>query len=62
MTTFTIDIPDDSTEEVLTQLKKLGVKVRRSTLSKLDKLSKEDYERHFSHRSRETRNEVLKHL
>jgi hypothetical protein len=62
MTTLTIDIPDSNTEEVLAQLKKLGVKVRESNLSKLDKLTKEDYQKHFSHRAEVTRNKVLKHL
>ncbi|MDB4924820.1 hypothetical protein [Mucilaginibacter sp.] len=62
MTTFTIDIPDNHTDEILAQLKKLGVKVRQSKLSKLDKLTKEDYQKHFSHRAQVTRNEVLKYL
>ena len=62
MTTITIDIPDNNTEEVLAQLKKLGVKVRKSNLSKLDKLTKDDYEKHFSHRANVTRNKVLKFL
>jgi hypothetical protein len=54
MTTFTIDIPDNDTDEVLAQLKKLGVKIRQSKLSDLDKLTKEDYENHFSNRSKFT--------
>jgi hypothetical protein len=62
MTTFTIDIPDSNTEEVIAQLKKLGVKIRQSSLVKLDKLTKADYEKHFSHRSAMTKNKVLKYL
>jgi hypothetical protein len=62
MTTLTIDIPDNNTEEVLAQLKKLGVKVRESKLAELDKLTKEDYQKHFAHRAEVTRNKVLKHL
>jgi hypothetical protein len=41
MTTLTIDIPDNNTEDVLVQLTKLGVKVWESNLSKLDELTKE---------------------
>jgi len=62
MTTITIDIPDNHTSEVLTQLKKFGVKIRESKLSKLDKLTKEDYEKHFLHQAEATRNAVLKYL
>jgi nucleoside diphosphate kinase len=62
MTTITIDIPDDTTGEVLAQLEKLGVKIRESKLSELDKLTKEDYEKHFAHRAKTTRNNVLKYL
>jgi len=62
MTTYTIDIPDNTTEEVLTQLKKLGVKIRASKLAKLDKLTKEDYQRHFDHQAQVTKNNVLKYL
>ena len=62
MTTFTIDIPDSNTEEVIAQLKKLGVKIRQSNMAKLDKLTKADYEKHFSHRSAMTKNKVLKYL
>jgi len=62
MTTLTIDIPDSNTEEVIAQLKKLGVKIRQSSIAKLDKLTKADYEKHFSHRSAITKNKVLKYL
>jgi len=62
MTTFTIDIPDHTTEEVLAQLKALGVKVRESKLATLDKLTKEDYQKHFSHQARVSKNNVLKYL
>jgi len=62
MTTLTIDIPDDNAEEVLAQLKKLGVTIRQSSLVKLDKLTKADYEKHFSHRAGITKNKVLKYL
>lgn len=62
MTTLTIDIPEDTTDEVIAQLKKLGVKIRTSKLSKLDKLTAADYERHFSHQARVTKNNVLKYL
>ena len=47
MTTLTIDIPDDHSAEVIAQLKKLGVKVRESKLSHLDKLTKEDYQKQY---------------
>jgi hypothetical protein len=60
MTTFTIDIPDNNKDEVMAQLKKPGVKIRRSNLAKLDKLTKEDYEKHFKHQSKISRNSVLK--
>ena len=62
MTTLTIDIPDNNTDEVVAQLKKLGVKIRQSSMAKLDKLTKADYEKHFSHRSAMTKNKVLKYL
>lgn len=62
MTTFTIDIPENNTDEVIAQLKKLGVKIRESSLAKLDKLTKDNYEKHFSHRAKLTKNNVLKHL
>jgi flagellar motor component MotA len=62
MTTFTIDIPDSNTEEVIAQLKKLGVKIRQASVAKLDKLTKADYEKHFSHRSAIAKNKVLKYL
>jgi hypothetical protein len=55
VTTLTIDIPDNNTEEVVAQLKKLGVKIRQSSMAKLDKLTKADYEKHFSHRSAMTK-------
>ena len=62
MTTFTIDIPDNNTDEIIAQLKKLGVKIRRSSMAKLDKLTKEDYEKHFKHQAKASRNNVLKYL
>jgi hypothetical protein len=62
MTTLTIDIPNDHTNEVIAQLKKLGVKVRESKLSNLDKLIKEDYQKHFSNQAKANRNNVLKYL
>lgn len=62
MTTLTIDIPDSNTEEVIAQLKKLGVKIRQSSVAKLDKLTKDDYEKHFSHQAEMTKNKVIKYL
>jgi len=62
MTTLTIDIPDDHSAEVIAQLKKLGVKVRESKLSHLDKLTKEDYQKQFSNQAKANRNNVLKYL
>jgi flagellar motor component MotA len=62
MTTFTIDIPDSNTDEIIAQLKKLGVKVRKSNLSKLDKLSKEDYQKQFLLQAKANRNNLLKYL
>jgi hypothetical protein len=62
MTTFTIDIPDNHTDEVIAQLKKLGVKVRQSKLSNLDKLTKEDYQKHFSQQVKANRSNLLKYL
>lgn len=62
MTTLTIDIPDDHTSEVIAQLKKLGVKVRESKLSQLDKLTREDYQRHFANQAKLNRNNLLKYL
>jgi hypothetical protein len=62
MTTLTIDIPDDSTIEVIAQLKKLGVKVRESNLDKLDDLTKEDYHKHFKNQAKANRNNLLKYL
>ena len=62
MTTITIDIPDDHRAEVLTQLEKFGVKIRQSKLAKLDKLTKDDYEKHFSRQAKITKNNVLKYL
>jgi hypothetical protein len=62
MTTITIDIPDDHTNEVIAQLKKLGVKVRESKLSILDKLTKDDYQKHFANQAKANRNNLLKYL
>jgi len=62
MTTLTIDIPDDHTAEIIAQLKKLGVKVRESKLSALDKLTKEDYQRHFANQAKINRSNLLKYL
>jgi hypothetical protein len=62
MTTLTIDIPDNNAEEVIIQLKKLGVKIRQSSLAELDKLNKAGYEKHFSHRGSMTKNNALKYL
>jgi hypothetical protein len=59
MTTFTIDIPDDTTDEVIAQLKKWGVSIRESKLAKLDKLTKEDYQKHFEHKAAVTKNNLL---
>ena len=56
MTTFTIDIPGAHTIEVIAQLKKLGVKVRESKLGKLNKLTKEDYQKHFANQAKANRN------
>jgi hypothetical protein len=58
MTAFTVEIPDNNTDEVLAQLKKFGVKIRQSNLPKLDKLTKEDYEKHFLHHAKVTRNKL----
>jgi len=54
MTTITIDIPDMQTEEVISQLKMLGVKIRESNLDALDKLTEEDYKKDFQQRSKIT--------
>jgi hypothetical protein len=62
MTTITIDIPDMQTEEVISQLKMLGVKIRESNLDVLDKLTEEDYKKDFQHRSKNNKNNILKHL
>jgi len=59
MTTLTIDIPDNNVEEVIAQLKKLGVTILQSSLAKLDKLNREDYEKHFSHRAEATKTKCL---
>lgn len=52
MTTITIDIPDQQTDEVIALLKEHGVIVRESALSDLDTLTKEDYQKHFKHRAK----------
>jgi hypothetical protein len=62
MTTLTIDIPDNNTEEVFAQLAKLGVKVWESNLSKLDELTGEDYKKQFRHRAEAIRKSLRKHL
>ena len=62
MTTLTIDIPDTETTEVIAQLKKLGVKVRESKLSDLDKLTREDYQKFFANQAKANRNTLLKYL
>ena len=62
MTTLTIDIPDNNSAEVIAQLKKLGVKVRESKLSHLDKLTKEDYQKQFSNHTKANRNNLLRYL
>lgn len=62
MTTLTIDIPDQQTEEVISKLKTLGVEIRESKLDILDKLTKEDYQKHFERRAKSNKNRILKHL
>lgn len=62
MTTITIDIPDMQTEEVISQLKMLGVKIRESNLDVLDKLTEEDYNKDFEQRAKSNRKRILKHL
>jgi hypothetical protein len=62
MTTITIDIPDMQTEEVISQLKMLGVKIRESNLDVLDKLTEEDYKKDFEQRAKTNRKGILKHL
>jgi hypothetical protein len=62
MTTITIDIPDNDTEQVIAQLEKLGVSIRESKLNDLDKLTKEDYQKHFAKNAKAIRNNLLKHL
>lgn len=62
MTTITIDIPDNPTTEVLAQLEKFGVKIRESKLSRLDKLTKEDYEKYFAQQAKSSKSNVLKYL
>ena len=60
MTRITIDIPDDHIAEVITQLKELGVKIHESNLSALDKLTKEDYNKHFAKKKRDATSHLLK--
>jgi hypothetical protein len=62
MTTITIDIPDNDTAQIIAQLQKLGVSIRESKLDDLDKLTKEDYKKHFAHNAKANRNNMLKHL
>ncbi len=62
MTTYTIDIPDDHTSEIIAQLKKQGVKVRKSNFNKLDELTREDYQKHFKNQAKSNRNNLLKYL
>lgn len=62
MTTITIDIPENNTNEVLAQLEKLGVKVRESQLERLDSLNKEDYQKQFERKSKANKNNLLKYL
>lgn len=62
MTTFAIDIPDNHAAEIIAQLKKQGVKVRESKLSRLDKLTKEDYQKHFTNQAKLNRNNLSKYL
>ncbi len=52
MTTITIDIPEKETEAVIAILKKHGVKVRKASLARLDKLGAEDYRKHFSNQTK----------
>jgi len=58
MTTITIDIPDNKTDEVLAILKKFEVKISTSEPFKLDRLSKEDYKKHFQNRAKANRNTI----
>ncbi|RYF47383.1 MAG: hypothetical protein EOO38_12260 [Cytophagaceae bacterium] len=62
MTTITIDIPDNDTEQVIAQLEKLGVSIRESKLNDLDKLTKEDYQKQFANNAKANRNNLFKHL
>jgi hypothetical protein len=59
MKTITINIPDNKTNEVLKLLKKFGVKISTSQLSNLDKLTKEDYEKHFLNRASVNKNKLF---
>lgn len=45
MTTITIDLPEKET--VIAILKKDGVKVRKASIGRLDKLEADDYRKHF---------------
>ncbi|RYU85908.1 hypothetical protein EWM62_18910 [Mucilaginibacter terrigena] len=62
MTIITIDIPDNDTAQVIAQLEKLGVSIRESKLDDLDKLTKEDYQKHFAHKANANRNNLSKYL
>jgi len=59
MITLTIDIPDDKIAEVIAYLKKSGMEVHEFSL---DKLTKQDYQKHLLHQTKATRNSVLRIL
>ena len=60
MKIITIDIPDDRITEVVSQLKELGVKIHESDLFALDKLTKEDYNKHFARKKLDAISHLLK--
>ena len=60
MKRITIGVPDDRITKVVSQLKELGVKIDESDLFVLDKLTKEDYNKHFARKKLDATSHLLK--
>jgi hypothetical protein len=62
MTTLTIEIPDNVTEDVVKYLKEKAVVIKDTPFKTLDELTADDYRNNFKERAKMTRAVALKYL
>jgi hypothetical protein len=62
MTTLTIEIPDNVTEDVVKYLKEKAVVIKETSFKTLDELTADDYKNNFKERAKMTRAVALKYL